>query len=459
MANRYIRHGETYNGDGNGTAAATYAGEPNTAYNDFWQTLIQTAGYTVSAGDVVYARSKTPGGSDITINITAAASIGLSSATETSTVTWVIDDGSVWAGITGTITVYLDGTTIYSVTLQTWNNFIANKQLFFDTTNNTSTSSGPIFVFNKSNIDGIVCNATNSNGSRRSITCSGAVTIKNSIFLIGNRNASLFSISYSATFINCEIELLTEETGESVFKTVGRGSVFILGGRIYGAGTTGGTPVVIVADQGTFVINGLKYPKTMKLNSTETLQIAQFSYAQGMDNGFGAEYSSYVGDIDSRDDNYYPKLNAQFEDSGNTKWSYKFYPKNAGKTLPLSINISKIYTQSAASKTITLEFLWPEGFSAPTSEVVWMEIFYTDDATGDIVNQTTFDLSASTLTTSTAGWSATTYSATNFSKYKLELTTSASIAQDTDVIIRFVMSKISATANDILFVDPDPVFS
>lgn len=66
MANKYIIHGATFNGDGTSSAEATSNGGVGA-----WNTITYFEGTapaygTLAAGDVVYIRSKDAGGSNIT---------------------------------------------------------------------------------------------------------------------------------------------------------------------------------------------------------------------------------------------------------------------------------------------------------------------------------------------------------------------------------------------------------
>ena len=96
MANKYIRHGETYCGDGTTSAAATSDGGVG-AWNNInvFEGTAPAYGALV-AGDTVYIRSKDQGGANITRTMTTNIVVGSASATENSTITWILDNGVVW---------------------------------------------------------------------------------------------------------------------------------------------------------------------------------------------------------------------------------------------------------------------------------------------------------------------------------------------------------------------------
>ena len=74
MANRYIRHGATFCGDGTTSAPATSNGGPG-AWNDIavFESTIAPAYGTLPAGTDVYIRTKDEAGNDIAISIIAAS--------------------------------------------------------------------------------------------------------------------------------------------------------------------------------------------------------------------------------------------------------------------------------------------------------------------------------------------------------------------------------------------------
>lgn len=129
MADKYIIHGETYNGNGTSSAAATVDGGVGA-----WNSLnvfdnIATAnlgGGTLVAGDTVYMRSKDAAGNDITRTLPASATLGSSAGTAAKPVTWVLDGGLKWPGVAGKLTYECPST--YVVTLRNYNRFVADVE-------------------------------------------------------------------------------------------------------------------------------------------------------------------------------------------------------------------------------------------------------------------------------------------------------------------------------------------
>ena len=121
MANKYIIHGATYCGDGTSSAVASSNGGVG-SWNDInvFEGIAPAYGTAPAAGDTVYIRSKTSAGADITRTLAAAISLGSAAATVNNPIYFILDQGIIWSGITGTLT-YQAGTSSYSVTIRAYN--------------------------------------------------------------------------------------------------------------------------------------------------------------------------------------------------------------------------------------------------------------------------------------------------------------------------------------------------
>jgi hypothetical protein len=210
---------------------------------------------------------------------------------------------------------------------------------------------------------------------------------------------------------------------------------------------------------------GFKFPSAMIVSNSILYTSLYKTIINGSDGLLGNWVYDYFCEYSSRFDGFYPTLNARLETSGSTPWAYRLHTYRTTPQNPAQIVVSKIWTQAPAARKVTLEILWPtvasSSFAVPTKDKVWITIQYVDDATGYQVFQSSRVFDGTSLAGSTANWSATTYGATNFDKYKLELTTTANIRQDTEVLVSFfVIPRASSQAPlDIIMVCPDPVFS
>ena len=277
-----------------------------------------------------------------------------------------------------------------------------------------------------------------------------------------NRNNAVIGTSQNnamLTLINPQIELLNAADYSPVFSSTGYGSyIYVFGGEIYGSGAADGVPLITpdANNQGAQFF-GLKYPITMPLSIVTRVSAAPIT-ATGIDGKLGSAYWDYSFAYDSRSDGYYPTRNATLETSAGTPWSYKVYPFRTTVNMPAKVNLGALWTQADAVKTITLEFLWPAGMSAPTRDKVFLLGSYTG-SDGVKRSLSTLVLSGGTVDTSTATWSTVSYGPTLFTRYRLSVTTAVAIKQDTEVVLTFVSVPKSVSVNDIIFVDPDVAFT
>lgn len=470
MPNKYIRHGETFNGNGTSPDAATVDGGVG-AWNSL-NVLDSFAapnygGGSLAAGDTVYIRSKDAAGANITRTLAANVNLGNASATYASRITWIIDGGTVWSGIDGVIK-YTSASSSYAVTLRTLNNLISEKQsrLVIENTlvnaNQTNVLSLNNCYVKNIKIDWSLGNAFNGN---RGIQASGNAfaTVENMVMKAGkvhNQLVMFGSVNGGLHLINPDIELTVASPTAVVGMLSNPTKVTITGGRLYGAGATTGTGITAALPAAHSLIEcyGFVYPNTVSIVQT----IPSFSsfngvgaiYAYGADGVAGAASGNQWGILDTRQDDNYPTLSAFLPTSDNKAWSYKIYPSEARSGFGATVLLSKIHTGDDAALNLNLEFLVSDSFAGLNASNIWV--------TGSYINSsgvpeyfTTHDLSAAALTTSTAGWSATTYGAITLLKRKIAIATQSAVKKDTMVMLRFNCEARSASSSDIIFVNPD----
>lgn len=466
MANKYIIHGATFNGDGTSSAEATSNGGVGA-----WNTITYFEGTapaygTLAAGDVVYIRSKDAGGSNITRTLSANMNLGSASATYGSRITWVIDGGLVWSGVDGG--VKYTSASSFAVTLRNFNNLISEKQSKF-VVENTLVNANQTTMLTVSNsyvknieLDWVLGTALNGNRGI-SQNSSSASTFENLVVKAGRvyQGLILFGSGNAAIhLINPDIDLTVASPMVVVGTLSSPAKVTITGGRLYGAGATTGTVITAALPAACSQLEcyGFVYPNTVNLVQT----IPSFSsfngvgaiYVYGADGVAGAASANQWGILDTRQDDNYPTLSAFLPTSDNKPWSYKIYPSEARNGFCATVLMSKIHTGDDAALNLNLEFLVSNSFAGLNASNIWV--------TGSYINSsgvpeyfTTHDLSAAALTTSTAGWSATTYGAITLLKRKIAITTPSAVKKDTMVILRFQCEARSASSSDILFVNPD----
>lgn len=466
MANKYIIEGATYCGDGTASNEAASAGAVGAWKSTNLDILAGTApAYgTLAAGDTVYIRSKTSAGGDITRTLAASIVIGSSAATTANWITWIVDNGSVWPGIAGTVTFNCPST--YNVGTRNYNRFIARTQdslAFVQTNTNASQVStfNPGPYYEAENI--LVDQSLNTSGYAAMETLSsGRGTIKNLHYIVRNWTVYCFRAgSYSSlTLINPNIELLRVVSGQPFFETMDYSArIEIIGGRLSGVGATTGCILAALRDSsGGIDMIGFDYPKTMTDTTLRypflSLYTAARLSAVGIDKGAGAFLGERWGFADSRDDGNYPTLDSFLPDSVETPWSWRVYPREANADSPCRFPVNMYYTGASAAKTLTLEILLADTITA-SKKTVWVDVHYIDDTTGLSTYVSSKTDAADALATSTAGWTATTYGPISLVKRKLTLTTPSAIRQDTMVNVVFRTTIKSASANDIFFVNPE----
>ena len=467
MANKYIRHGETFNGDGTTSAAAASNGGVGA-----WNTITYFEGVSpaygsLAAGDVVYIRSKDAGGADITRTLAANVTIGNASATYASRITWIIDGGTVWIGIDGVIK-YTSASSSYAVTLRTLNNLISEKQSRL-VIENTLVSANQTYLLTTQNnyvknikIDWVLGTAFNGNKAILQ-SGNGFATVENLVVKAGKVHlgvVSFGSVNGGIHLINPDIEL-TVAAATAVVKQMSNSiTATITGGRLYGAGATTGTAITeaVPSQPARLECFGFIYPNTVSVVQT----IPSFSsfnsvgaiYTYGADGTAAAASANQWGIMDTRQDDNYPTLSAFLPTSDNKAWSYKVYPCEARNGFGATVQLSKIHTGDPAALDLNLELLVSDSFPNVNSATVWISGSYINSS-GVPEYFTTHDLAASALTTSTAGWSATTYGATSLLKRKISVTTASSVKKDTMVMLRLNWEARSVSSNDIFFVNPD----
>ena len=467
MANKYLRHGETYCGDGTTSAAAASNGGVGA-----WNTITYFEGTTpaygsLAAGDTVYIRSKDAAGGDITRTLAANVNLGNASATYASRITWIIDGGTVWSGIDGVIK-YTSASAAYVVTLRTLNNLISEKQSRL-VIENTLVSANQAYLLTLSNsyvknikIDWVLGKAFNGN---RALLQNGNSfsTVENLVVKAGKVYLGMVSFGSAnggIHLINPDIELTVAATTAVFVQLSNADKALITGGRLYGAGATTGTAVSVAMPTTMAQIEcfGFIYPNTVSLVQT----LPSFSsfngvgaiYTYGADGTAAAASANQWGILDTRQDDNYPTLSAFLPTSDNKAWSYKVYPCEARAGFGATVQFSKIHTGDPAALDLNLELLVSDSFPGVNSSSVWISGSYINSS-GVPEYFTTHDLAASALTTSTAGWSATTYGATSLLKRKISITTASSVKKDTMVMLRLNWEAESVSSNDIFFVNPD----
>ncbi len=475
MADKFIIDGATYCGDGTTSSEAASAGAAG-AWNDISIFAGETtpAYGTLAAGDRVYVRSLDSSGSAITVTASAGSVyIGSAAATSADPIVWVIDAGVIWSGVEGTIELEITGDNV-GFRVRSYNHILGkdlNWEVIYKWVTNSSTAT-LLGLDHGTRIVGLYLDNTldgsGVSGGGYKLIAATSNTGSGSLFSIENcyiKYRYIYAQPFEGAqygtmnFINCTIEKTDLNEDDDYFVQPGSygGCVRFVGGALIGDGIPEGFLLVGGSGTGGDVhFLGFQYPRYCQVRHTGS---PRWVYSQGGDGLGGIYVSSPYGDLDSRDDGYYPYLNAARPDSSSTPVSCRLYAHSASanKVFPLP-PFSKIYTQSAAAKTITLYMLVNTTYGVPNKEEACIHVCYTDSG-GTVRNETTYVIDGGSLDSGSSGWSATTYGAASFTSVKLALTTQYSIKQDTAVLVTLMWAKTANTTEDVVFICPDIEFS
>jgi len=469
MPDKFIIHGATYDGDGtasNEAASDGAAGAWNNINILFGTT--PTYGTTPADGDTVYIRSKTSAGADLSVTLSASTYMGINSLANTARVKWILDGGTKWSGIDGTFTI--NRTAGYVINIRNYNSIIAENKDRWKFVCNYTAANNHVW-WGESGAGGVFENLT-IDISQETYTQGGVLNnvsgkYRGCKFLAGSKwyGQFIYLTNYSfVEFVDCEFYIPTTSS-TYIFNAGQYGTVTkFIGGRIYGPGATTGMKIFgNTAGTNVVVSYGFQYPKTCQLFNYATAYVANgwHFFMMGTDGGFGAEQHTSAALIDSRDDNYYPVLNATYPDSSATGWSYKLYPNNRISDGQAGCNLmmSKFFANSTDQQDVTVEFLISEDVTGPNKENIWIDVFYVDNTSGLLVMESSRDPAGGSLTTSSAAWNGTdadpAYGAVATDRYKLTVQTSGDVRQDTMMYVRFNVAIDATAETHVYFVCPD----
>ncbi len=474
MANKYIIHGAANNGDGTASNEAASPGAAG-AWNDINVFEGTTPAYgSLGAGDVVYIRSKTSAGADITRTLAADVNLGSTAATAINPITWILDNGVTWSGVSGTLK-YTSSNTAYEASVRA-NNIVAaltQDALVFENTV-AAPSAGSLLAQISGHVIGALFDwSAKTNTNEATVRMTDGAVLESPHIKYGRLGSSATTITLisvptnamaSVQVLDPDIELTNSTVGGPLTGSSNgtySGELLFIGGRIRGAGAVSGQPVFYLPTATSHVARmiravGFDIPRAMDIVPSGFTTSAPGSMIEivGCDDGVGGVLFSLWGSATSRTDNNPPTLSATLPDSESTPWSWRVYPASAEMGKPMRLPTVKMFTGTAATKTITQELLVADTM-APTKKTLWITVDYIDDATGLPKHISTRDFAGGALDSSTANWSATTWGMVTLLKRKIEIATPTAIKPDTLVTVTLWGIEKSATANDIYFVDPD----
>lgn len=459
MANKYIIHGATYNGNGTSSAEATSSGGVG-AWNAINILTGSTPAYgTLNTGDTVFIRSKTAAGADIAVESAAVMTLGASSKT----VRWVLDNGVTWPGVDGVLTVRHTGSGGNDgyVSTRENNSFISLRKGAWIVTAPNYTGHHFFDLLGGVTIDGLEVSLgavgspirIGTNGVVRLVNCHiKAHSVYSSYRMIG-----VTTIAGACVYIiNCTIEVTNSFTGDvAVFGANTYGNqYFIIGGKVVGS-ILGAGGYRIWGGYGYYLLSGFKFPNNCLIdNSNITTSSRPFFTATGCDNLLGVEVSDGVMRLSSRKDGNFPTLNALLPD-GITPWAWWMYAYSASMASPAILRSKKHYIQASSQLTLSLELLVSTTFAELNKENCYITVSYVDATTSDEKIAVSRVLGGGALDSSTASWTFTSYGAVSFDKKKITVQTPTSVKQNSVIEVCLVVETPANSTTKLLIVCPD----
>ena len=465
MADKYIFHGATFNGDGTSSAEATSNGGVGAWNNINVQEGVAPAYGVLAAGDTINIRSKDSAGNDITRTISSNTTFGTSAATSAGWVTWVIDDGTVWPGVVGVIR-YTNSAS-FGYLIRSYNHVIAKNLGAFVM---AVTGSGTPTLFNttgavEARMTNPVFDSTGQTGAgyvQWNIAAT-VMTMENPLLSVrsfGGNGIYLNTTGAFLSMVNPDIRVAV--ASPYIFRLNDIAEVRTFGGRISGAATVGGGMAVGAVSgvyAGRLNLVGTQYPIEMALyseNPTWTSTTKSEASSLWSDASLGAEFANAAGEYTSRDDGNFPYLDAMFPNPDESGWSWRCYGRRASAGLPLELSLVKQLSDGGSTRDIAVELLVANGFVGQLNRNnTYVVGSYVDDVTGNLVGFSTKSTGA--LEVSDATWSSNTYGAVNMGagKRRIKYTTPSAVKSGSKVFVRLYCTKPAIGVSDYFFVSPD----
>jgi len=468
------------------------------AWDNLESVVERAVGYdTYSAGDIIYVATH-DNTSDISVSDNNTWQFATVTGGNDDPVTIIFDDGTKSDGSTtmtaGTFTKTQTGDAAAVNFSQSF--IVLTNSRFVIKTNRTANHNiiqgggyvKDLEVHLESSIQQQGLSSTTNNGYQK-----GVLTLVNpTVYLYGSTDGSraLFRTGPGTNFrvINPTIDFSNHSgpiANTSYYMFESRGSsngtsrLEVQGGQIINAGNTFNLIQPFTSDAsrfgGSITIDGLSLPSIMTSVAAGFLKAPEPELDVGAS---GDQWFEMRGGVDPEDMVYattaawaqveesglYPTLSAKFPDSASgTAYSMKIYPKEVSLGNPFKCPVvKKDYDLTAATKIIKVQLLEDERYTTilanPMNDYeVWIDVMYTDNATGDVVIESTrtSKVTAATLATSDASWTAASYSTIGYLKKEISLETTYAIKQYTEITVTLYVGRKAYDSNSFWFYDPD----
>jgi hypothetical protein len=482
MATKYVDIWAANNGDGTSSSAAGSAGAAGA-----WNVLPfegAPAYGSITAGDTIIIRSKS-GGTNATYTKGSNAALAFTSfsATGSAPITWVVDDGTVWAGDSGTLTISTYDGSSSVFTFAGFHRFVG-----------TGTGGSQTCIFN----DGYTGGASaafaikqNNIFTKCKFTHAATSTATTTVYTLTSTwdstsdnwtrfNQCYFEIKKAGSstgvmkqgsypllveFTDCIFDVTARSAATAaIFQGVNNYPLYyiIRGGRVTGATSSWSLSIdyTTPSTNPTYIKSFLFDAGSMTTqyaysgSSYQTLSVYAHEAMLGGNGDFVVDTPMGFGRW--RVGNSYPYLTATCID-GSTGTSIQVWPNSSLCTAakPWTSQPFVIpHTAASASRTITVELLIKDtaAFATPQKDQWWVEGTYVNSSNIAVwfTTYTTGDLA-----TSTASWNTTSFGGSTYLKRKITYTTSDSLLTNSDVHLFIKSNKVSGGTTDYYFICPD----
>lgn len=436
---------------------------------------------TQDAGDVIHVRTADAGG-----NLEEAFTADIATAMTTSTTNptrLIFDDGTVWAQA-GTFRYYNPNDVANDINFQASIRIEAGKttrRLLLQTAFDDTGFYNQFIIFKAGYYEGIVIDNHTLGG-----VCTGYIqcqhtentqcVLRNCLFeptkiFYSSRPCLFYLIDEdSPTLIDCWIDLQyalqqpLAPVDPNIFQAFGDNwGLILIGGGILNSSekigvirpTTNDRDAVSRIEAYNFAAGDCSLITPVARNKfyPDTVNGIAISGAED-----GKSYSSmhWTGSnqLDFKEDKSYPYLDSILPDSNNQAWSYRVLPSDGSvikcSTLPA---LSKIYSQPAGIKDVTLEFMADDLLDI-NAETFWLHLTYTDSA-GNIRNMSSYNDEEGIFSASTASWVNDAFLGKEMSKYKIVFATDYAIGEGTMLFATIFIATKTANSSSYIFYSPD----
>lgn len=434
----YLRHGETFNGDGTSPDAATVGGGVG-AFNDM-ATCFAGTQVGIASDDVLHVFT----GGNPSWAITGSWSFAGRYM--------VFDAGVEFGGVFAEFTFAGTGTLTFDNS-----NIIGNNACRI-TQDSSSHANNNFSYCNWSNVHYEDIATANHAGWRRSVvnyssfdnvTCTlvgfGAKSTVQTLFYLATSGSSFRFSNLVINWNTTKTAYLFNQTNSAMY-----------GNNLTVNNDISGLNMLHFSGRCNHFLNGLHtenglmdiHDESLGLSVGTTVTISNIT--KGGDGFYDSYNKDYHATVQTRIGLNYPALNAFTVDINNTQYSARVIPYLISRPSKL-ISISKFDTLGG-TREIKVNLLLPDDYLTVTKYDYFINISYIDSS--DTPQTANSEISGELLDTSTANWTASVYGAVTFNKYEIAVA-GLDIKPNSIISVELITDRPKINADDFYFIDPE----